>query len=168
MGPCNARTSGAPHETGGSFTGNPPGMPPKYEQVDAQLLAWLDSNRAGATTSLAIQALCITDPTTQRHVSRRFTQLEDKGVLKCRLQGTTRVCSVERNPPTTLARKRWQQAAQAAPAPSAGHSSIPADTSHQFEAAGGRIEKLASPWDKPAPCNSVGIVTFSDFLNTLD
>lgn len=140
-------------------------MAPKYAHVDAALLTWLSNNREGVTTAGAVTALAITDPTTQRHVSRRFTQLEDRGVLRCTLDGTTRVCSVEKDPPETLARKRWSQPHPGAPVPPG--ASIPAADSAAYEAAGGIIERLPSLFDRPARGSQpLGPHTLLDSLST--
>lgn len=143
-------------------------MAPKYERVDAELFTWLHSNREEVTTATAIAALGVDDPTTQRHISRRFTQLEDRGVLKCTLKGTTRVCTVELDPPTTMARKKWRQNTPPAEYTPAPISALHATNSEEFLAKGGTIEKLPSHWDKPATCKGIGIMTFDDLISTLD
>lgn len=138
----------------------------KYEEFDGRLFAWLHCNRTDVTTSLAIQALGSTGATLERHVSRRFTQLEDRGILKCTLKGTTRVCSVESDPPLTLASKPWRTP-KPVDAPRLP-CSIPANDSNQFELAGGTIEKVESHWDKPLAAKAIGALTFTDYVNSLD
>ena len=70
-------------------------MTRKYDLIDERLLQWLRENPGQATTAAAIEALAVKCTTTQRHISRRFTLLEDKGAIVCELQGTTRVCTVQ-------------------------------------------------------------------------
>lgn len=139
------------------------------------MLCWLRDNRSNVTTARIINALNITDLPTQRHLSRRFSLLEDKGVLSCTLQGTTRICEVAKDPPDTLHKPKGRQywltivperaSEPVSPAPA---TSISATTSEEFLAAGGRIERLPSHWDKTAPQNAVGIHTLLDLISTLD
>ena len=42
----------------------------KYDQIDERLLQWLREHPEQATTAKAIEALEITDTTTQRHIYR--------------------------------------------------------------------------------------------------
>lgn len=142
-------------------------MSQKYEAFDQKLFAWLRDNRRDVTTAKANQALKAEDSTLQRHVSRRFTQLEDRGVLVCHLEGTTRVCTVQKDPPESLAKQRWRPPSnQQDPLPPA--HSIEAADSIEFEARGGIIEKLPSQWDKKPSCNAVGIISFDHLLASLD
>ena len=142
-------------------------MTRKYEKLDTKLLAWLGINRTGVSTSSAISALGISGKTAERHVSRQFTALQNKGVLVCELQGTTRVCKVIKDPPSTLSKERWrpkhEPKAQAAAAPN-----ITAVDSAAFEAAGGMIQKLPNNWDKPITQKALGAMTFSDYISSLD
>lgn len=140
----------------------------KYTDFDSKLFAWLANNREGATTAKAIEALGPLTSTEQRHVSRRFTQLEDRAVLSCELRGTTRVCTVQKDLPATLAKQRWRPANQANASPSSKAVSIPATTSDEFQAAGGVIEKIPSHWDQKPTCNAVGILDFTHYLASLD
>jgi hypothetical protein len=116
----------------------------KYEKLDAALFSWLRKHRRGITTASAIHALKVTCPTAKRHVSRRFSQLEDRGTLVCSLDGTTRVCRVEGAMPDTLAKQRAHIAA-IAPA----NQNIHAADADEFVAAGGEIQRLPSAWDNP-------------------
>lgn len=154
----------------------------KYDQIDERLLQWLREHPEQATTAKAIEALEITDTTTQRHISRRFTLLEDRGVLACSLHGTTRVCTidVERLPAVLhkggLNNKTWRSRMRAeiddatgveAPAPPSSPS-IHADNSTEFEAAGGHVERLPSFWNKPLSKRPLGPLTFLDTISELD
>ena len=124
-------------------------MASKYRKLDQKLFAWLRDNRKNATTAGAMKALGITSKLEQRHISRRFTQLEDRSVLRCSLRGTTRVCAVVAEIPASLEKKRWRPGANLkAPPPSAGKP-IPAATSEEFLRQGGIIEKLPSRFDEP-------------------
>jgi hypothetical protein len=137
----------------------------KYAKFDRKLFAWLRGIRATngiATTADAILALGVgKNPTLQRHVSRRFTQLEDRGVLVCTLRGTTRLCRIVAEIPDSLAKQPWRAGISKAvsqhldatgkrSAPvQASSCSIPAATSDEFLAKGGTIDRLPSHWDKP-------------------
>jgi hypothetical protein len=122
-------------------------MAGKYRQIDRKLLMWLDHNRVGVTTAKVFDALKIQDETTRRHISRRFTQLEDKGNLVCSLQGTTRICAVSGVLPASMSKhKKWTFGAQNKPQQPG--KAIPGTTSDDFIQAGGEIEKLPSCFDK--------------------
>lgn len=138
----------------------------KYAKLDKRVFAWLKKHRTGISTARLYKALRITDVVTQRHISRRFTQLEDKGVLVCKLQRTMRVCVLVEDPPKTLSKKRWKpQPPPPAPKPA---PSIPAENSLEFEMAGGKIERLPTHWDKPRPQTPLGTFTLIDTINNLD
>lgn len=124
-------------------------MAGKYTQLDRRLLEWLGSHRSDVTTAGVIAGLELTEPRDIRHVSRRFTQLEDRRVLACKLHGTTRICSVLQDPPTTLAKAPWRSTPiqEAKPQPV---RSVPAQDSEEFLAAGGTIERLPAAWDRGA------------------
>lgn len=139
----------------------------KYEAFDQKLFNWLSNNRTNVTTALASQALGASSTTLQRHISRRFSQLEDRGVLECRLEGTTRVCSVIKELPATLAKKRWRPAPRPDTSPSPGKS-IPAQDSLEFEAGGGNVERLPTYWDRRPSCNAIGLVSIDHVLAALD
>lgn len=133
-------------------------MASKYAKFDLKLFAWLRTNRENITTALIAKTFGITDKTHQRHISRQFTALEDRGVLKCRLEGTTRVCSVDGEVPEDLTKQPWRRGIHKSIARQLNqephiHSSpaqpVVATTSDQFEAAGGTIEKLPTDWDHP-------------------
>ena len=160
-------------------------MARKYDRIDERLLQWLRENPEGATTAAAIEALAVECGTTQRHISRRFSLLEDKGALVCKLHGTTRICSVQlERMPTALHKgglnnKSWRtrmraeiddaQGVVAAPAlPPSSSPSIRADNSIEFEAAGGHVERLPTSWDKPAPKRQLGPLTFLDYISELE
>lgn len=159
-------------------------MARKYDSIDERLLQWLRDNSEKATTAAAIEALAIKCSTTQRHISRRFTLLEDKGALVCSLQGTTRVCTVQiKRLPAALHRggpnnQSWrsrirgeideQIGSPATPSPPSSHPSIPAENSLEFEAAGGHVERLPSCWDRLVPKRQVGPLTLIDLLSELD
>lgn len=113
----------------------------KYEKLDTQLCNWLRQNQKGVTTTQAIRALHITDTTAQRHISRRFSQLEDRGVLKCEIVGTTRVCQVIAQVPFLLSKQR-AFIGRVVP----NSQNIPAANSDEFLAAGGVIERVPSAW----------------------
>lgn len=141
----------------------------KYQKLDNQLLSWLHDNRENITTASVALALGISCPTTERHISRRFTHLEDRGVLQCKLQGTMRICSVVKDPPESLAKERWRpKHNEPAKSQDPGQNFIKANDSTSFEAAGGIIERLPSTWDNPAPQRRIGAMTFQDQLTTLD
>lgn len=145
-------------------------MSQKYAAFDQKLFAWLAENRTDVTTSLVNQELEADSTTLQRHVSRRFTQLEDRGVLKCRLEGTTRVCSVEKDLPTTLAKQRWRPGPglDSSLPPATPHVSIPARNSLEFEAAGGHVQRLTTHWDQKPSCNATGMLSIDSVLAALD
>lgn len=127
-------------------------MAGKYAELDKKLFAWLATQQPEeVTTSNAIAALGLTENTEQRHVSRRFSQLEDRGVLTCRLQGTTRFCTVQKELPATLAKQRWRPKSSEplSASPTSLVKSIPAVNSDEFLAAGGKIDKLDSAWNTP-------------------
>ncbi|WP_199097283.1 hypothetical protein [Dyella sp. ASV21] len=117
----------------------------KYDRLDAELFTWLRQNRRGVTTAKAINALGVKCTTAKRHVSRRFSQLEDRGVLVCDIQGTTRVCQVVTDPPATLAKQRVTTAS-AEPV----NQNIPASNADEFVALGGRIERIPAAWENPS------------------
>lgn len=132
-------------------------MPPKYAQIDQRFLDWLRSNRGRTdlTTAGCISDLAITCTTTQRHISRRFTFLEDRGILTCTLRGTTRICTVhpDKEIPSTMARQRWRpknnsaiRELDAAALPKS--TSIVAANSDEFLAAGGKIDTIPSNWNR--------------------
>lgn len=137
----------------------------KYADLDKRVFKWLKKHREGVTTTRIYKALRITDLVAQRHISRRFTQLENKGVLVCKLQRTMRVCVVVEDPPKTLSKKRWKPQPPPVPIPL---PSIPANDSTEFEMAGGKIERLPTHWDKPCPQTPLGTFTFLDSINNLD
>lgn len=142
----------------------------KYAAFDKRLFAWLADNREEVTTSQVNEALGADSVTLQRHVSRRFTQLEDRGILSCRLEGTTRICTVQKDLPDTLAKKRWRPGPgpdPVIPTP-VPHRSIEATTSDEFIAAGGVIDKLPCAWDRKPTCNAVGLVSIDHVLAALD
>ena len=159
-------------------------MTRKYDAIDERLIQWLRANPDKATTAAAIEALAVKCTTTQRHISRRFTLLEDKGALTCELQGTTRVCTVQpdRLPLAMhkggLNNRTWRERIRGeisdlnhAPHPSVPSSSlpsIPASDSLEYEAAGGHIERLPNSWDTPAPKRQLGPLTFLEYISELD
>ncbi len=148
-------------------------MARKYDQIDARLLAWLRTAPTEITTAKAIDALGITDTTTQRHLSRRFSLLEDRGALSCTLRGTTRVCTVlvDRLPEVLHKlrhRGTWQSAYQESQAPTEPVASIPATNSEEFLAAGGVIERLPSHWDALGPRKSAGPASLMDQIELMD
>lgn len=153
-------------------------MAGKYAKLDKQLLSWLRKNRENVTVAMANQALKITKPTVQRYICRRFSLLEDRGILVCTLKGTTRVCSVTVEPPETFDtpknQRTWRQNVHASmvtdkiKATSSNQPSVPCATSQEWEAAGGTIERLPSHWDKRAPQNALGAITFLDYISELD
>ena len=146
----------------------------KYDKVDEALLAWLRENQEAVTTAGAIAALGISCPTTQRHISRRFTLLEDRGALTCHRQGTTRVCTVHvERLPEYLYRggpnaRTWRQRVRAEVASTPTSVSIPATNSEEFIAAGGQIERLPSFWDVLPPRRQLGPLTLFDRLTEQD
>lgn len=117
----------------------------KYEQLDQEFLSWLRSNRRKVTTSRVLQELKATSTMEKRHLSRRFGQLEDRGTLVCTLVGTTRVCAVVGEVPTTLAKRKASNDAVAEPV----NQHILATNSEEFLARGGQIERLPAAWDDP-------------------
>lgn len=159
-------------------------MTRKYDAIDERLLQWLRENPEGVTTAAAVEALAINCGTTQRHISKRFTLLEDKGALVCSLQGTTRVCTVqpERLPPALHRggpnNQSWrsrirteideQTGSVRTPPPSSSQPSIPAENSQEFEAAGGHVERLPSYWDRLVPKRQVSPLIILDLLSELD
>lgn len=159
-------------------------MARKYDRIDERLLQWLRENPEGATTAAAIEALAVECGTTQRHISRRFSLLEDKGALVCELRGTTRICAVQlERMPTALHKgglnnKSWRNrirgdiddatGAVTPPPPPSSHPSIRAENSIEFEAAGGHIERLPTNWGKPAPKRQLGPLTFLDVISELE
>lgn len=116
----------------------------KYDKLDTELFSWLRRQRWGATTAQAITALKVTHSTSRRHISRRFSQLEDRGTLLCELKGTARVCTVIGDLPETLAKTPHKNTA-----PKPLNQDLLASNSEEFLAAGGVIEKLSSAWDDP-------------------
>lgn len=182
MGPCNAWNGAWPLREWGFFHGDS-WVTRKYDTTDQRLLSWLRDVSEEITTAHAVDALDIVDPTTQRHISRRFTLLEDRGALRCRLHGTMRICSVDPEKlPEHLHKsgpnnRTWRsridneiaqcgaQPATDTPVPS---PSIPASTSEEFLAAGGTIERLPANWDHPYSSCPLGPTTLLDHLNTLD
>jgi hypothetical protein len=155
----------------------------KYDTIDNRLLNWLRENPAGATTVDAIAALAVACNTTQRHISRRFSLLEDKGALQCELRGTTRVCTViPEKLPQILHKapnaRAWRKNIQAqidqttgAPAepvkPLAPAPSIRAANSDEFLLAGGQMERIPSTWDTQ-PKRAIGPTTLLEQLAELD
>lgn len=137
----------------------------KYAKLDTRVFKWLSKHRTDLTTARVYKALRITDPVEQRHISRRFTQLEDRGVLVCSLRRTERICKVKKEVPKTLAKKRW--APKPPPQPPQQIQSIPAENSYQFEMAGGRIERLATHWDKPVKVCGCSI-RLSEYIDDSD
>lgn len=121
----------------------------KYAELDKRVLRWLGRHREDISTAKIIKALKITDSVEKRHISRRFTQLEDKGVLICSLKRTERFCKVIKDPPKTMDKKRWTPN----PSPKVVYflniKSIPANNSDDFLLAGGQIEKIESRWNIP-------------------
>lgn len=114
----------------------------KYESLDGELLTWLARKKEQITTTIAVQALRLTDSTEKRHIARRFSQLEERGALVCELQGTTRVCYVAGVLPHTFYWKKAQ-----APKPEPVNQNIIASNSEEFLAAGGTIERLSAAWE---------------------
>ena len=156
----------------------------KYDLIDERLLRWLRENPNQATTAAAIEALAVKCTTIRRHISRRFTLLEDKGALVCSLQGTTRVCTVQpERLPAALHRggpnnQSWhsririeideQTGSAATTPPSSSSPSIPAADSIEYEAAGGHVERLPTNWDNVEPRRQFGPATMLDRLSELD
>lgn len=139
----------------------------KYAELDARVFRWLSAHRTDVSTAAVFKALRVTDPVQQRHIQRRFTQLEYKGVLICTLRRTERICRVVSDPPTTLARKKW--APKPAPAPIVSNiPSIPAENSTEFEQAGGIIERLQTSWGKRITRIPLGESVMFDLLNDPD
>ena len=179
-------TSVAPYESGGFFLSEACKVR-KYDQIDEDLLNWLRANPSNATTGAVIEALKITCGTTQRHISRRFTLLEDRQLIECTLRGTTRVCTVpvpedlpeylhkggsnnttwrSKTSRDISDRKRGRpvKTIHQPPAPS-----VQAETSEEFLAAGGVIEKLPSHWNEHKTTKlPLGPQTFFDQFNDLD
>ena len=120
-------------------------MPLKYDQLDQRFLSWLRQNDQRITTSRVIRELGITSLTEQRHISRRFTQLEDRGTLVCVLEGVCRVCRVVGQVPATLSRQKLPKPVQEALV----NQNIIATTSEEFLARGGTIVRLPAAWDDP-------------------
>lgn len=139
-------------------------MAQKYAAFDQKLLGWLAANQKDVTTSQVNQALQADTTTLQRHVSRRFSQLEDRGVLVCRLEGTTRICQVVLPLPDNFNKKTPIRIIEP-PLPAV---SIPAENSSEFEAAGGKIQRLPSTWDRRPTCNAVGLISIDHILAALD
>ena len=140
-------------------------MANKYRQLDRQLFAWLRDHREDATTAGAVEALGATEKTQQRHISRRFTQLEDRGVLKCTLRGTTRVCVTVAEIPESLEKQRWRPGINFKASPrSPAEKPIQAVDSSEYERLGGTIEKLPSRFDEPMRGSQpLGPSFFDDF-----
>lgn len=154
-------------------------MTRKYDLIDEQLLQWLRENPQGATTSAIFKALNITCTTAQRHISRRVTNLSDRGILTCVMQGASRVCEVNVSQlPKVLHKggpnnKTWrsrisgdtQDTNPTTTAPSSAQTaSIPADNSLEFEAAGGIIQRLPCVWERPHSRRQMGPVTPLDHV----
>lgn len=127
----------------------------KYDKFDKELFSWLEKKKTGITTADAIESLGIQkDRTKQRHISRRFSQLEDRGIIKCDLKGTTRICKLVADLPKTMAKKvikspHLRTYPQPRPVHHCDRPSIPAADSQEFVANGGVIEVLPNTWDKP-------------------
>lgn len=155
----------------------------KYDKIDQELLAWLRTNPKDFTTNQAAEILGVSCLTTHRHISRRFSLLEDRQLLRCTLYGTKRICNVP--DPTALPdvlhkggpnAQLWRQAIIAdavaslpsAPAKAQTSRSFPGTTSEDFVAAGGVIEKLPAHWDHPLDKQPLGPQTFFDQFNDLD
>lgn len=117
----------------------------KYDRLDAELFSWLRKHRRDVTTARAINALNVSCTTAKRHISRRFSQLEDRGTLVCEIQGTTRVCRVVAEPPATLAKQSRSKQAAAEPV----NQNITAANADEFVASGGTIERLPAAWEDP-------------------
>ncbi len=140
----------------------------KYEKLDTRVFRWLGKHLKDLTTVRVFKALHITNPVEQRHVSRRFTQLEDKGILVCKLNRTMRVCVVAKGKtlPKTLTKKRW--APRPAPTIVVTIQSIPAEDSNQFELAGGKIERLGTRWNNSCSQIPTGSSSLLDYIDDVD
>jgi hypothetical protein len=156
----------------------------KYDAIDERLLQWLRSQPPEVTTAAAFKALEITDETTRRHVSRRFSLLEDKGAISCQLFGATRICTVSfEQLPDALHKggpnnRTWRNRIRTSiedstkcaqrPSSSGSHPSIPANNSSEFEAAGGQVERLPSRWDQRGGVCPLGSFTLLDHISELE
>lgn len=128
-------------------------MTRKYADIDSRLLRWLKRAPEKVTTAKMLKALQVTDLVTQRHLSRRLHLLEERGAIKCQLEGTTRVCVVVLHKiPSTLYKSpnplAWHHSHQ----PTMTHTtvepvkSVPATNSEEFIAAGGKVQIIPSQW----------------------
>lgn len=144
----------------------------KYEQLDQQLFAWLRDNQGVFTTAMAIQALYVEStpppPTIVRHISQRFTQLENKRILQCTLFGTQRMCTLVGELPDTLTKARWKPPTSNTTPVVTATQSIPATTTEEFLAAGGVIQELPCQIGEPGGTNPIGQFTLGDQLFALD
>lgn len=127
----------------------------KYAKLDTRILRWLGRHRENVSTAQLFKALRIISSIEQRHISRRFTQLEDKGILRCSLKRTERFCKVIKDPPKTLNKKRWVAHPPPKVVITLHIKSIPANNSEEFKLAGGRIEIIKSNWNIPHSQTSI-------------
>lgn len=164
------RTSVGPYESGAFFLWGL-GVAKKYAEIDARLLKWLRRQPKTVTTASMLKALKITDLVTQRHLSRRLALLEDKGALRCKLEGTTRVCVVvlQKIPttlyksPNPLAWHRSNQPTMSTNTVEPARTSIPASNSEEFISAGGKIQVIPSEWSsKPYSIKPGSVFDFLD------
>lgn len=163
------RTSVSPYESGAFFYGDS-AVTRKYADIDARLLRWLKRAPKQVTTAKMLKALKVTDLVTQRHLSRRLHLLEEKGAIRCKLEGTTRVCVVVlQKIPSTLYKApnplAWHRSHQ----PTMSNTtvepvkSIPASNSEEFIAAGGKVQIIPSQWSsRPYATKPGSVFDFSD------
>lgn len=134
-------------------------MTHKYKSFDKKLFAAMNSQQKEITTqSLATALDVLKSKTHQRHITRRLSQLEQRGVISCRTHGMTRICEVTGELPEFFAKRQvWrnsihsevQQDMRNAEAKAAEIKPIKASTSEEFLAAGGVINVLPTQWDNP-------------------
>lgn len=167
----------------------------KYDKIDAALLTWLRTEPKEFTTTDANAFLRITNGIAKRHISRRFTLLEDRGALVCSLRGTTRVCnvlveklpdvlhkggpnnrtwrgqmhvSIHGNSPDAPAQFNGANGKHHKPTPRFAPPKVATSSVEEFLAAGGQIEVIPNHWDSRAKRKKMGPATFEDYVTELD
>lgn len=124
----------------------------KHQKLDEALLDWMNETQEGLTTNLALDALNIDNSVIRRHISKRFSLLEERGYLKCTRYGSVRTCRVVKPLPEVLSARvvsKYLQSPCRTARPVHTGKSIPAADSEEFIRNGGVIEVIPTSWDHP-------------------
>ncbi len=143
-------TSVDPYESGDHFKGF---MSIKHLALDRKLFNWIRENRTGLSVSGAQTQLKIRDKAERRHICRRFSQLQARGLLRLIQEHPWPEYEVRGEIPRTTSDAAWKKFTQArltsTPVIITDAPSIEATNSEEFLARGGKLHILPPLQDLP-------------------